>query len=214
MTLSPAAHNDPTYRRGFMFILSSPSGAGKTTLSRLLLEREKGLTMSVSTTTRPMRPGEVEGQDYFFVDQPRFDTMAAQDELLEYATVFDRSYGTPRSFVMEALEQGTDVLFDIDWQGTQQLAASCREDMASIFILPPSVAELEARLRKRGQDSEETVTYRMERAASEMSHWDEYDYVVINHHVEDCLQQITHILHAERCKRTRQTNLAQFIQSM
>ncbi len=204
---------NPT-RRGFMFILSSPSGAGKTTLSRKLLAAERGLCMSVSVTTRPMRPGEIEGSDYFFVTQQRFEEMAAGGELLEHATVFSKSYGTPRHFVFEALERGIDVLFDIDWQGTQQLAACCREDMASVFILPPSMGELERRLRMRAQDPEEVVQYRMERAASEIAHWSEYDYVVVNTDLDESLRQITHILHAERLRRTRQTSLAEQVRQI
>lgn len=199
------------FRRGFMFVLSSPSGAGKTTLSRLLLEQDDGLTMSVSVTTRPMRPGEVEGKDYFFVTREQFQQMVERGELLEYATVFGHSYGTPKAFVDAALGTGKDVLFDIDWQGTQQLAARCRDDLASVFILPPSMQELEARLRQRAQDSEEVVNFRMNKAAGEIAHWQDYDYVVINRDLKRTLSHITHILHAERHRRNRQTSLPEFV---
>lgn len=202
------------FRRGFMFVLSSPSGAGKTTLSRLLLEQEDNLTMSVSVTTRPMRPGEEEGRDYFFVSPDHFQQMAGHSELLEYATVFGHSYGTPRVFVEKALNAGKDVLFDIDWQGTQQLASRCRDDLVSVFILPPSMAELEMRLRKRAQDSEEVVNFRMNKAAGEIAHWQDYDYVVINRDLDATLARITHILHAERHKRIRQTSLSAFVEQL
>ena len=202
------------YRRGFMFVLSSPSGAGKTTLSRKLLNSEDELTMSISTTTRPMRPGEKESVDYFFVSDERFGELVDAGEMLEYATVFEHSYGTPQDYVDSHLERGKDVLFDIDWQGTRQLAAKRREDLVSVFILPPSMEELEQRLRGRAQDSEEVVQYRMERAADEISHWEEYDYVIVNRDVETALEQIRHILHAERLKRTRQNSLPVFIDEL
>lgn len=198
-------------RRGFMFILSSPSGAGKTTLSRRLLADESGISMSVSVTTRAMRPGEVNGTDYFFVDRNEFEERVQKDGLLEHATVFGNYYGTPREFVFEKLESGIDVLFDIDWQGTQQLAATCRQDLVSVFILPPSMVELERRLKSRAQDSDEVVKFRMERAAGEIIHWDEYDYVVVNRDIDETLTQIKHILHAERQKRTRQKDLPNFV---
>ncbi len=199
------------FRRGFMFVLSSPSGAGKTTLSRLLLDQDDILTMSVSVTTRPMRPGEEDGRDYFFVTPERFQEMVEQDELLEHATVFGHSYGTPRTFVQKALDEGKDVLFDIDWQGTQQLKATCPQDLVSVFILPPSMGELETRLRKRAQDSEEVVKFRMNKAAGEIEHWEEYEYVVINRDLDATLARITHILYAERHKRLRQTSLPEFV---
>lgn len=202
------------FRRGFMFVLSSPSGAGKTTLSRLLLEQDVNLVMSTSVTTRPMRPGEEEGKDYFFVTPERFEEMAGSGELLEYATVFGHSYGTPRGFVEGALGEGKDVLFDIDWQGTQQLASRCRDDLVSVFILPPSMQELESRLKKRAQDSEEVVKFRMAKAAGEIAHWQDYDYVVINRDLDATLARITHILHAERHKRIRQTSLAEFVEKL
>jgi len=197
-----------------MFVLSSPSGAGKTTLSRRLLAEEAGITMSVSVTTRPQRLGEVNGEDYRFVDQMTFDKMAKAGELLEFATVFGNSYGTPADFVNAALASGQDVLFDIDWQGTRQLAQCCRDDLVSVFILPPSMRELENRLRSRAQDSDEVVKHRMEKAADEMAHWNEYDYVVINQDVDATLAQIVHILKAERNKRVRQTSLPEFVKNM
>ena len=211
LEMEKPAESATGYRKGFMFVMSSPSGAGKTTLSRMLLESEEHITMSVSATTRPMRPGEVEGVDYQFVEQTNFDEMVESGEMLEYAGVFNQSYGTPQSFVDDKINNGIDVLFDIDWQGTRQLAAKRRSDLVSIFILPPSMKELERRLHSRAQDSEEVVKYRMERAADEISHWEEYDYVVINHDIEDSLRQIRHILHAERYKRTRQTSLPEYI---
>jgi guanylate kinase len=202
---------DAEPRRGFMFVLSSPSGAGKTTLSRRLLARHSGLSMSISVTTRPPRPREIEGQDYYFVDEPRFRAMAEGGDLLEHARVFDHYYGTPAEMVEESLQKGIDVLFDIDWQGTRQLAEKRRDDLVSVFILPPSMDELERRLRQRGQDSDEVVSSRMAKAAAEISHWEEYDYVVINRDIDMALEKIIHILEAERAKRIRQTNLAQFI---
>lgn len=202
------------HRRGFMFVLSSPSGAGKTTLSRRLLGSHNGLTMSVSVTTRPMRPGEIDGQDYHFVDDAAFDQMVANNNLLEHATVFDHQYGTPANCVETSLNDGVDVLFDIDWQGTRQLSEKRRDDLVSVFILPPSLAELERRLRARAQDSDEVVKKRMDKAAAEISHWEEYDYVVVNEDVDIALSKIVHILEAERVKRIRQTNLPEFIDSL
>ncbi len=202
------------HRRGFMFVLSSPSGAGKTTLSRRLLGSHGGLTMSVSVTTRPMRPGEIDKQDYYFIDKPAFDDMAAQGKLLEHADVFDHQYGTPAHLVEASLNDGIDVLFDIDWQGTRQLAQKRRDDLVSVFILPPSLDELERRLRARAQDSEAVVQKRMNKAAAEISHWQEYDYVVINNDLDQALSKIVHILEAERVKRIRQTNLPEFIEKL
>src|SRR3954454_21194549 len=167
---------DGAERRGLMFVLSSPSGAGKTTLSRLLIDRMPGLKMSVSATTRPMRPGEVDGRDYHFIDKARFDEMSKRNELLESATVFDNRYGTPRAPVEAALSAGQDVLFDIDWQGTQQLREKARDDLVSVFILPPSVPELERRLKTRAQDTDDVIRARMAKAGDEISHWAEYDY--------------------------------------
>ncbi len=202
------------FRRGFMFVLSSPSGAGKTTLSRHLLEQENSVKMSVSVTTRDKRPGEVDGEHYFFSTRAAFDHMAQTDELLEHATVFNRSYGTPAAFVNQSLDAGIDVLFDIDWQGTRQLREKCRDDLVSVFILPPSMQELETRLRNRAQDSDETVRFRMERAAAEISHWEEYDYVVVNRDLDKTLSRITSILHAERRRRQRQTTLNHFVDGL
>ena len=201
-------------RRGLMFVLSSPSGAGKTTLSRLLIERMPGLKMSVSATTRAKRPGEVDGRDYLFVDKPRFEAMVERQELLEWATVFDNRYGTPRAPVEAALSAGQDVLFDIDWQGTQQLREKARADVVSVFILPPSAADLEKRLHTRAQDSEEVIRGRMSRASHEMSHWAEYDYVVINRQVTDAFEDVRAILGAERLKRERQPGLSAFVRSL
>jgi guanylate kinase len=205
---------DGVERRGLMFVLSSPSGAGKTTLSRLLIDRMPGLRMSVSATTRSMRPGEVDGRDYLFVDKPRFDAMVKGDELLEWATVFDNSYGTPRAPVEAALSAGQDVLFDIDWQGTQQLREKARADVVSVFILPPSAGDLEKRLHSRAQDSDEVIRKRMSRASHEMSHWAEYDYIVINHNVDDAFAEVQSILKAERLKRERRTGLVNFVRGL
>jgi len=207
-------------RRGLMFILSSPSGAGKTTLSRRLLESYKDaaahetIVMSISVTTRPARPGEVDGSDYFFVDNARYQQMVENGELLEHAKVFDHQYGTPAKFVHDHISRGTDVLFDIDWQGTHQLAEKNRDDLVSIFILPPSLIELERRLKARAQDSAEVVAGRMTKAMAEISHWQEYDYVLINQDLEQTLEKIDSILKAERLKRTRQDGLAEFIGSL
>jgi len=198
-------------RRGLMLVLSSPSGAGKTSISRELRERDDDLYMSVSATTRPRRPGEVDGVHYKFVDKTDFDLMVNRQELLEYAKVFDHYYGTPRGPVEEALSAGHDVLFDIDWQGTQQLDERAREDLVSVFILPPSTAELERRLNTRAQDSAEVISNRMAKAADEMTHWSEYDYVVVNQSFEDSVAQIQAILAAERLKRTRQEGLSDFV---
>ncbi|MBT6096084.1 MAG: guanylate kinase [Rhodospirillaceae bacterium] len=197
-----------------MLVLSSPSGAGKSTISRALLENHEQLTMSVSATTRPQRPGEIEGKDYFFVDQETFEEMIAAGEFLEQATVFGNSYGTPRGPVMAALEAGQDVLFDVDWQGTQQLRQNALEDLVSIFILPPSLEELERRLFSRNQDSEQVVRSRMSRAYAEMSHWAEYDYIIINEEIEDSVKTAESILAAERARRERQRNLGDFVRSM
>jgi guanylate kinase len=205
---------DGVERRGLMFVLSSPSGAGKTTLSRLLIERMPGLTLSVSATTRPMRPGEIEGSDYLFVDKGRFEAMVERDELLEWATVFDNRYGTPRAPVENALSAGTDVLFDIDWQGTQQLREKARADVVSVFILPPSAADLEKRLHTRAQDSDAVIKGRMSRATHELSHWAEYDYIVINHDIEAAFAEVQSILKAERLKRERRTGLTTFVREL
>ena len=207
-------HGSGVERRGLMFVLSSPSGAGKTTLSRLLIERMPGLKMSVSATTRPMRPGEKEGLDYQFVDKARFEEMVKRNELLEWATVFDNRYGTPRAPVEAALSNGEDVLFDIDWQGTQQLREKARADVVSVFILPPSAADLEKRLHSRAQDSTDVIRSRMSRASHEMSHWAEYDYIVINHDVDEAFAEVQSILKAERLKRERRTGLTNFVREL
>ncbi len=201
-------------RRGLMLVLSSPSGAGKSTLSKLLLESEHDLVMSTSATTRKPRPGEVDGQHYYFMTQEVFDDLADNDGFLEYATVFGNSYGTPRKKVEEALEAGNDILFDIDWQGTQQLVQKAGSDLVRIFILPPSIPELERRLYTRGQDSEDVINGRMAEAASEISHWAEYDYVLINNDLDECLKEIQTILTVERKRKTRQTGLTQFVRSL
>jgi guanylate kinase len=201
-------------RRGLMLVLSSPSGAGKTTISRKLLDRDDNLTLSVSATTRPMRPGETEGVDYLFVDQARFDAMVAEGAFLEHATVFEHCYGTPRAAVEAALSAGRDVLFDIDWQGTQQVAEKAREDLVGVFILPPSTGELERRLRARAQDPDAVVRGRMAKAADEMSHWAEYDYIIVNQDVARSLVQVEAILAAERLKRERQVGLHEFVEAL
>ncbi|UTD30641.1 guanylate kinase [Bradyrhizobium sp. WD16] len=201
-------------RRGLMFVLSSPSGAGKTTLSRLLLERTPGLSMSVSATTRPKRPAEQDGRDYHFVDAARFEVMVRDDELLEWATVFDNRYGTPQAPVEAALSAGRDVLFDIDWQGTQQLREKARDDVVSVFILPPSAHDLELRLHSRAQDSAEVIRGRMNRASHELSHWAEYDYIVINNDIETAYAEVESILKAERLKRERRVGLTGFVREL
>jgi guanylate kinase len=205
---------DGVERRGLMFVLSSPSGAGKTTLSRLLIERTPGLKMSVSATTRTARPGETEGRDYLFMDNDSFEQMAKRNELLEWATVFEHRYGTPRAPVETALSAGQDVLFDIDWQGTQQLREKARADVVSVFILPPSAADLEKRLHSRAQDSDEVIRRRMSRASHELSHWAEYDYIVINHEIDEAFAQVQSILMAERLKRERRTGLTTFVRTL
>lgn len=198
-------------RRGILLVLSSPSGAGKTTITRALVAREPQLALSVSVTTRPRRAGEVDGKDYHFVDPSRFAAMVANDELLEHATVFGHSYGTPRAPLMAAIESGRDIITDIDWQGTQQLQAKIGADLVSVFILPPSMAALEARLKSRAQDSEEVVRARMAKSSEELSHWDAYDYVVINDDFEDSVRRVQAILSAERVQRRRQVGLAEFV---
>ncbi len=197
-----------------MFVLSSPSGAGKTTVSRCMMELDSRLALSISVTTRPMRPGEIEGKDYFFVSKDRFADMLMNDELLEHAKVFENYYGTPRSFVESSLESGRDVIFDIDWQGTRKLSKIARLDMVSVFILPPSLMELEQRLKTRAQDSIDAVNFRMSKAPSEISHWNEYDYVVINDNVERTVEKVYCILKAERLRRERQHGLLDFVGNM
>jgi guanylate kinase len=201
-------------RRGLMFVLSSPSGAGKTTLSRMLVAETPALQMSVSATTRPMRPGEVEGKDYYFVDQRRFDAMIANGELLEWATVFGNRYGTPRAPVEASLAAGHDILFDIDWQGTQQLRSRSPNDVVSVFILPPTVAALEQRLHTRAQDSEDVIRGRMKKAGDEMSHFDAYDYIVVNDNIGIAFEAVKSILRAEQLKRERQVGLSGFVRTL
>lgn len=201
-------------RRGIMLVLSSPSGAGKSTIARALLERENELHMSISLTTRPARPGEEDGRDYYFVSEGEYGERLDSNDLLEHAEVFGNFYGTPRSLVEKHLVAGEDVLFDIDWQGTQQLGEAAREDLVSIFILPPSYEELEKRLTGRGQDSEDVVRTRMSKAADEMSHWPEYDYVIVNDVIEESIHNVQAILKAERLRRVRRLGLVEFVNSI
>lgn len=201
-------------RRGLMFILSSPSGAGKTTISRMLLEHDGHICISVSVTTRPPRPGEVDGKDYFFVDQAEFDRMVEDEEFLEWAPVFGHCYGTPKAHVKAGLKEGQDYLFDIDWQGTQQLYQKLERDVVRVFLLPPSIDALRQRLTGRGTDSAEVIAGRMERARSEISHWDGYDYVVVNDDIQSCFEQVRKILEAERLRRARQTGLIGFVRQL
>ena len=204
----------PLERRGLLFVLSSPSGAGKSTLSRMLLASDSEVSLSVSCTTRPPRPGEVEGKDYYFVDEPTFKAMAKEGKFLEWAHVFGHRYGTPKAPVEEALAKGCDVLFDIDWQGAQQLYQEAGPDVVRVFILPPSIEELERRLHSRAQDSEDVIADRMSRAKSEIGHWDGYDYVLINTDVDACFEQVCQILAAERLKRRRQKGLIGFVRDL
>ena len=201
-------------RRGLMLVLSSPSGAGKTTLSRMLLEVDKSVDLSVSVTTRARRANEQDGRDYHFIDEAQFKRMVESNELLESAQVFDNFYGTPRVPVEKALSAGRDVLFDIDWQGTQQLREKARSDMASIFVLPPTIAELERRLHTRALDDEQVIKSRMAKAGIELSHWAEYDYVIVNDDAGQALDQVRAILSAERFKRERQTGLSAFVRGL
>ena len=201
-------------RRGLMLVLSSPSGAGKTTIARALLKRDDNISMSVSTTTRSKRPGEVSGRDYQFVDLTTFNLMVNRQELLEHAKVFGNYYGTPRAPVEASLNEGRDVLFDIDWQGTQQLAQNARDDLVSVFILPPATKELHRRLERRAQDPAEVVAQRMAKAPDEMSHWAEYDYIIINRDIEGSVVAVQSILVAERLKRERQVGLTEFVKGL
>ena len=201
-------------RQGLMLVLSSPSGAGKTSIARALLKRDQNITMSVSATTRPRRPGETEGKDYYFVDEQRFKTDINKGLFLEYARVFDNYYGTPLGPVQDLLSSGRDVLFDIDWQGTQQIKAKARDDLVSVFVLPPSTAELERRLLSRAQDSAEVVADRMARAADEMSHYPEYDYIIVNHELEASIDAVHTILKAERLRIHRQASLTDFMKQL
>jgi len=209
------ADQDTLHRRGLMFILSSPSGAGKTTIAKRLLEEEgAGLRLSVSVTTRPRRPGEVDGEDYFFTDRMGFDRMVEDEAFFEWAEVFGHCYGTPKAHIREELKRGEDFLFDIDWQGTQQLYQRAQGDVVRVFLLPPSIAELEQRLRSRNTDSDEVIRSRMDRARAEISHWDAYDYVIINDDIEDCFAKVKMILEAERMRRLRQTGLIDFVREL
>jgi guanylate kinase len=212
--MTPPSSVPTIHRRGLMLVLSSPSGAGKSTISREILARDNNITMSVSATTRPKRPGEVAGKDYYFVDTAEFNMMVNRQEFLEYAKVFDNYYGTPSGPVMDALAAGKDVLFDIDWQGTQQVVEQARDDLVSVFILPPSTAELERRLKKRAQDPPEVVARRMSKAADEMSHYAEYDYIIVNQDIEESVDQALSILKAERLKRERMEGLGEFVKGL
>lgn len=201
-------------RRGLMFVLSSPSGAGKTTITRALLNNNPNLEISISATTRQRRPGEVDGQDYYFVDIPEFNAMVDNAEMLEHAKVFGNYYGTPKQPVEEALNRGNDIIFDIDWQGTQRLREIARDDLVTVFILPPNAKELERRLRSRAQDSEEAIRIRMDKAADEMTHYSEYDYVLINNNVDIAIAQAQNILDSERLKRHRLVGLSDFVRGL
>jgi guanylate kinase len=201
-------------RRGLMLVLSSPSGAGKTTLSRMLLKADRHIDLSVSVTTRPQRPGEIDGRDYHFIDMVRFESMVKSGKLLEWAEVFGHRYGTPRIPVEKALHAGRDVLFDIDWQGTQQLREKARDDLVSVFILPPTVTELQQRLERRAQDTRAIIAGRMAKAAGEMSHWPEYDYVIVNRDKKDAFAEVRAILAAERLKRERQIGLSALVRDL
>ena len=201
-------------RRGLMVVLSSPSGAGKTTLTRKLLADHPDMAMSVSATTRPPRPGEVEGKDYFFIDKTRFGELEAAGEFLEHAKVFDNHYATPRGPVEEALSQGRDVVFDIDWQGAQQLTQAAADDLVKIFILPPNMRELEQRLRTRAQDSDSVIVKRMSKSEAEISHWAEYDYVIVNEDLSTALDELKTIVKSERMRRRRQMWLGGFVKSL
>ena len=201
-------------RRGLLLVLSSPSGAGKTTIARRLIAADPGLTLSVSVTTRPPRQGEIDGRDYRFIDRARFDEMLAQGEFLEHATVFGHSYGTPRRLIEEALADGRDIVGDVDWQGAQQLTERVRRDLVAVFVLPPSLDALRTRLQSRAQDSAAIVAARMAKSAEEMSHWSEYDYVIVNRDIDKSVAQAQAIVTAERLRRSRQIGLADFVDGL
>jgi len=209
-----AGNHQRIARRGLMLVLSSPSGAGKTTLSRMLLKADRNIELSVSVTTRVKRRGEVDGDDYHFIEVSRFQEMVKSDALLEWAEVFGHCYGTPRRPVEKALKAGRDVLFDIDWQGTQQLREKARNDLVSVFILPPTARELELRLKRRAQDSDDVIGARMAKAAGEMSHWPEYDYVIVNREIDEAFAEVRAVLAAERLRRERQIGLSAFVRSL
>jgi guanylate kinase len=202
------------YRRGLLIVLSSPSGAGKSTICQMLLDADPEVTMSISATTRPIRPGEVQDEHYHFVDDRQFDEMIAAGEFVEWAYVFGHRYGTPKAPVKAALKAGRDILFDIDWQGARQLEPDFGEHLVTIFLLPPSMTELERRLRARGTDSEDVIAHRMRRAADEIDHWAEYDYVLVNNDMDECLQRVRAIVTAERSRRVRQTDLNPFVRDL
>src|SRR3989344_1652728 len=204
----------PLARRGLLFILSSPSGAGKSTIARMLLEQDKHIALSVSVTTRPPRPGEIDGKDYHFIDEAEFHRLVEDNALLEWAKVFGHYYGTPKAQVKQGLREGQDFLFDIDWQGTQQLYQRAEGDVVRVFILPPSLEELHRRLRSRNTDTEEGIAGRMARAQDEISHWDGYDFVVINDNVENCFEKVRQILNSERMRRARQTGLIDYVRDL
>ncbi|WAC24491.1 guanylate kinase [Blastomonas sp. SL216] len=204
----------PLARRGLLFILSSPSGAGKSTIARMLLEADSQLALSVSVTTRPPRPGEIDGTHYHFIDEAEFHRLVEDNALLEWAKVFGHYYGTPKAQVKQGLREGQDFLFDIDWQGTQQLYQRAEGDVVRVFILPPSLEELHRRLRSRNTDSEDVIAGRMARAQDEISHWDGYDFVVINDNVTSCFEKVSHILNSERMRRARQTGLIGYVRDL
>lgn len=212
--MDPASDPSTRRRRGLLIVLSSPSGAGKTTISRMLLDADSQITMSISATTRPQRPGEVNDRDYHFIDDAEFERWIQTDQFAEWAYVFDHRYGSPKEPIKEALKDGRDILFDIDWQGTQQLRGAFGTDLVRIFVLPPSMQELERRLRARGTDSEEVVESRMRRAASEIGHWGEYDYVLINEDMDHCLAEVQAIIDAERLRRDRRPYLFDFVRRL
>jgi len=212
--MDPSPDQPTRRRRGLLIVLSSPSGAGKTTISRMLLEADGEITMSISATTRPKRPGEVDDVDYHFVDDAGFDRMIEAGEFVEWAHVFGYRYGTPKAPVKQALREGSDILFDIDWQGARQLEPDFGEHLVTIFLLPPSMEELERRLRSRGTDSEEIIADRMRRAADEIGHWAEYEYVLVNSDTDECIRQVKAIVAAERLKKARQTGLHPFVQKL
>ena len=211
---TPHHSDDTLHRRGLMFILSSPSGAGKTTLSKMLLAKDSEIRLSVSATTRPPRPGEIDGVHYHFVSPERFAAMIEEDDFYEWAEVFGHRYGTPKGMIRAGLKEGQDFLFDIDWQGTQQLYQKDQQDVVRVFILPPSIDELRRRLTGRGTDAPEVIQARMDRARAEISHWDGYDYVIVNDDIEACFAKVCEILAAERMKRARQTGLIPFVRGL